>query len=229
MRKHWRKLAAVLAVCMLVGIGGIAGVNAYMIGVTDSRILTVEATEGLNADCILVLGCGIRDEVTPSALLADRLEKAVEVYALDAAPKLLMSGDHGRADYDEVNVMKACAVKNGVAADNVFMDHAGFSTYESMYRAKEIFGAKKVLIVTQRYHLYRALYIARTLGLEAYGCPAREIRYYDQIGRDVREIAARCKDFVYAALKPLPTYLGAPVSLAGSGSVTDDAHTLAFA
>ena len=117
--------------------------------------------------------------------------------------------------------MKAVALENGVPSEDVFMDHAGFSTYESMYRAKEIFGADKIIIVTQSYHLYRALYIARSLGIEAYGVASDQHTYRGQLIRDAREAAARAKDLVYTVAKPLPTYLGEPISLSGDGNVTE--------
>jgi vancomycin permeability regulator SanA len=133
-----------------------------------------------------------------------------------------MSGDHGQKEYDEVNTMKTCAIDAGVPSEDVFMDHAGFSTYESVYRAKEIFGADKIVIVTQEYHLHRALYVANALGMEAYGVSADLRGYSGQTKRDVREILARIKDMGYALVKPAPTYLGEPISLDQSGDVTND-------
>ena len=102
------------------------------------------------------------------------------------------------------------------------MDHAGFSTYESIYRAKEIFGAERIVVITQEYHLYRALYIADALGLEAYGVASDQRTYSGQTMRDVREILARNKDFLTSLFKPKPTYLGETISLDGSGDVTND-------
>ena len=134
----------------------------------------------------------------------------------------MMSGDHGRVNYDEVNAMKAYAVENGVPSEDVFMDHAGFSTYETVYRAKEIFGADKVIIVTQEYHLYRALYIAEALGIEAYGVSADLNRYGGQTMRDIREVLARCKDFAMCLFKPEPTYLGEAIPVSGNGDLTND-------
>ena len=136
--------------------------------------------------------------------------------------KLLMSGDHGAKEYDEVNAMKQYAIEQGVDSAEIFMDHAGFSTYESIYRAKEIFGAEKVVIVTQEYHLYRALYIADALGMEAYGVTSDQRTYSGQTIRDVRELLARNKDFLASLFKPEPTYLGEAISLDGSGDVTND-------
>jgi vancomycin permeability regulator SanA len=131
-----------------------------------------------------------------------------------------MSGDHGRKEYDEVNKMKEVAVQNGVPADNVFMDHAGFSTYESMYRARDVFQVEKMVIVTQEYHLYRAVYNARKLGIDAYGFAADRLEY--PIYNDAREALARLKDFFYCIAQPEPTYLGEKISIKGSGNVTDD-------
>ena len=125
-------------------------------------------------------------------------------------------------DYDEVGAMKQYAIDNGVPSENVFMDHAGFSTYETVYRAKEIFEADKVIIITQEYHLYRALYIAEQLGLEAYGVSADLNRYAGQSMRDFREVLARCKDWAMCIIKPEPTYLGEAIPVSGNGDLTND-------
>jgi vancomycin permeability regulator SanA len=181
-----------------------------------------DARELENVDCIIVLGCLVRDNGTPSAMLRDRLIQGVELYKSEAAPKLLMSGDHGTADYDEVNAMKKFATENGVPSEDVFMDHAGFSTYETIYRAKEVFGADKVIIVTQEYHLHRALYIAEQFGIEAYGVSADLDTYSGQTKRDVREVLARCKDVFMCIIKPEPTYIGEAIPIDGNGNVTND-------
>ena len=147
------------------------------------------------------------------------------MYELGTAPKLLMSGDHGRKEYDEVAAMKLFAIDVGIASSDVFMDHAGFSTYESIYRAQEIFQADKILIVTQEYHLYRALYIANRLGVEAYGVNADYHTYIGQTMRDLREVLARNKDFLTCIFKPAPTYLGAVIPIFGDGNLTNDDTT----
>ena len=144
------------------------------------------------------------------------------MYKGGAAPKILMSGDHGQVEYDEVNAMKKYAMDAGIPSEDVFMDHAGFSTYESMYRAKEVFGAKKIIIVTQEYHLYRAIYAAERMGMEAYGVNADYRTYSGQLMRDVREVLARVKDWLTAECKPLPTYLGEQIDIGGNGDVTND-------
>lgn len=190
---------------------------------TKTQILTPEiAAEHADFDAILVLGCKVREDNTPSDMLRDRLDTALSLFEAGAAPKLLMSGDHGQKEYNEVGVMKAYAVENGVLSEDVFMDHAGFSTYESVYRAKHVFSCRKVLIVTQEYHLHRALYIARSLGLEAVGVSADLHEYGGQTMRDIREILARNKDFFSALFKPLPTHLGDVIAVSGNGDVTND-------
>ena len=133
-----------------------------------------------------------------------------------------MSGDHGKKEHDEVNIMKNYVVERGIPSENIFMDHAGFSTYESIYRAKEIFQVKKIVIVTQKYHLYRALYIANRLGIEAYGVGSDPRQYVGATNREIREILARDKDFIKCIFKPKPTYLGYTIPVSGNGDVTND-------
>lgn len=223
MKKKIWMAALVLALVAVCGGVLMLCVNGYVVLSTKKQILlSAEASEGRDADCILVLGCRVYEDGTPSHMLEDRLRRGVELYRLGAAPKLLMSGDHGQQEYDEVGAMKQFAVTEGVPSDDVFMDHAGFSTYESLYRAKEIFGVEKVIIVTQGYHLHRALHIARTLGLEAYGVAADYRRYSGQLMRDIREILARNKDVLTGIFQPKPTYLGEMIPISGDGDVTND-------
>lgn len=218
-----------VSVCLALGLLAVAfvfGVNALVVSSAKENVITAkEAAELEDVDCIIVLGCLVRSDGTLSDMLCDRVERGIEVYELMAeksGSKLLMSGDHGTVEYDEVNAMKQYAIGKGIESEEIFMDHAGFSTYESIYRAKEIFGAERVVIITQEYHLYRALYIADALGLEAYGVASDQRTYSGQTMRDVREILARNKDFLTSLFKPKPTYLGETISLDGSGDVTND-------
>lgn len=173
-------------------------------------------------DCILVPGCGVQDDGTPSPMLTYRLEKALELYQAGASKKILVSGDQGTKDYDEVNMMKRWLTVNGVPSEDIFMDHAGFSTYETIYRAKEVFGVKSAFIATQEYHLYRALYDAINFGIDAVGVPAQASEDPGQVWRDLREVAARVKDMVYCGARPLPKYLGDPIPITGNGDATND-------
>lgn len=221
-RRLFAALLIVFITLAILSLSLVAIPNAVMLLSTKSNIVTTDAAAELGeVDCIVVLGCLVRTDGTPSDMLADRLLTGRELYFKNAAPVILMSGDHGQAEYDEVNAMKRFAIDKGVPADDIFMDHAGFSTYESIYRAKEIFGADKIIIVTQGYHLPRAIYIAKALGIEAYGVEADIRSYRGQLVRDIRELLARSKDFAYTLFKPEPTYLGEPISLLGDASVTD--------
>ena len=225
-KKFRRRLTiALLAVALLgvLGAGTVFGINAWVKGSVADRILTEAQAAALeDVDCIVVLGCWVREDGSPSHMLEDRLKRGVALYQQGAAPKLLMSGDHGTEQYNEVTTMKRYALEAGIPSADVFMDHAGFSTYETVYRAKDIFGADRIIIVTQQYHLYRALYIARELGVEAYGVTADYRDYSGQFSRDVREVLARVKDFGMAIFKPEPTYRGETIPISGNGDSTHD-------
>ena len=200
----------------------ILGINLYIILSTKKQIIKKEDyTKLSDIDCIIILGAGIVED-KPSHMLEDRLLEGIKLYQNNISDKIIMSGDHGRKEYDEVNVMKNYAIQKGVPSENIFMDHAGFSTYESIYRARDIFKARKVVIVTQKYHLYRALYIAKQLGLEAYGVGADPRQYVGKTYREMREILARNKDFIKCIFKPVPTYLGETIPVNGNGDITND-------
>ena len=223
-KKRLLIIILIILICLaIIGVATIIGVNGYVKKIGGNNIITPEEAAELNdVDCIIVLGCQVKDNGNPSDMLADRLKRGIELYEQGSAPKIIMSGDHGRTEYDEVNTMKQVAIDSGVPSSDIFMDHAGFSTYESLYRAKEIFEADKLIIVTQEYHLYRALYIAEQLGIEAYGVNSDYHTYWGQSNREVREILARCKDFVNTIFKPEPTYLGETIPVSGDGDLTND-------
>ena len=220
-RKLWKKLLIIFLILAVLGSVAVLIINGIVCSVGKKYMLAPESA-AIDADCIIVLGCQVKDSGEMSHMLHDRVQRGVELYKSGAAPKLLMSGDHGRENYNEVGAMKNYAIENGVPSSDVFMDHAGFSTYETVFRAKEIFGAKKVIIVTQEYHLYRAVYIARQLGMEAYGVAADYRTYAGQLGRDAREILARCKDVAVTMFRLKPTYLGDPIPITGNGDITND-------
>ena len=216
-----KRIWAGLICSVIAAVVVLFGINSYVqISVSD-KIFDPEEIAQMDADCILVLGAGVWGE-RPSHMLEDGLIQSIELYKKGASDKLLMSGDHGRKEYDEVNVMKQFAVNAGVPSENIFMDHAGFSTYESLYRVRDVFKAEKIIIVTQKYHLYRALYVAERLGLDAYGVSADLRIYAGQDYREIREIIARIKDFFYVIVKPKPTYLGKPIPVSGNGNFTND-------
>ena len=222
-KRIWKRLFVVLLCLALVSGITVLGINGYVKSSTSDQIITTEeAAEQTDIDYILVLGCYVHDSGRPSDMLADRLRRGIELYQSGAAPKLLMSGDHGQKDYNEVKAMKLEAMEEGIPSEDIFMDHAGFSTYESIFRARDVFAADKIIIVTQEYHLYRALHIANALGVEAYGVAADYNKYVGQAYRELREILTRNKDFATSILKPAPTYLGEVIPVSGDGNLTND-------
>ena len=217
-----RKMIKYIIMLILIFGVSVLAINFFVKIVTKNRILKKEEYSKLeDIDCIIVLGAGIWGD-KPSPMLEDRLKEAISLYNQNISSKIIMSGDHGKEEYDEVNIMKEYAIEQGVKSEDIFMDHAGFSTYESMYRAKEIFEANKVVIVTQKYHLYRALYIAKQLGIEAYGVNSDSRKYVGEIYREAREIIARDKDFIKCIFKPQPKYLGETIPVNGDGNITND-------
>lgn len=212
----------VILISALIATSIIIIINLYVVFSTKKQIVnTNELKELKDIDCIIVLGAGIWKD-KPSPMLQDRLDVGINLYKNGVAEKIIMSGDHGRVEYDEVNIMKNYAINKGVPSSNIFMDHAGFSTYDSIYRAKEIFKAKNIIIVTQEYHLYRALHIANKLDINAYGISADPRKYSGQLFREIREILARNKDFVKSIFKFKPTYLGEAIPVSGNGDDTND-------
>ena len=217
------RIAIILFGSGALGIISLLLLNLYIKASVTSNILSLDEAMAVDGvDCILVLGAGVWSDNRPSPMLEDRLQFGVKLYQNGTSSRLLMSGDHGRKNYDEVNVMKQYAMAEGIPSTHIFMDHAGFSTYESLYRARDIFEADKVVIVTQKYHLYRALYIADRLGIEAYGVASDPRIYANQNNRELREVLARVKDYFYCLVQPKPTYLGDAIPVSGNGDITND-------
>lgn len=216
-----KKIFVVFAAVAVFVAAALLIVNFAVKSFSKASVFTLEENSA-TADCILILGCGVRADGTPSNMLEDRLKAGISLYKSGAAPKIIMSGDHGRESYDEVNLMKSYAVLQGVPSSDIFMDHAGFSTYESMYRARDIFMAESVIVVTQKYHLYRAIYDGKKLGLSVTGVCADLRTYRGDFYRETREVLARNKDFFYCLFTPKPTYLGEAIPVSGNGDITND-------
>ncbi len=217
-----KKIIKYSLILIIILITIILSINFYVVLSTKKQIVLLDDIKNKNDyDCIIVLGAGIWGD-KPSPMLQDRLDEAIKLYNEGLAPKIIMTGDHGQKGYDEVNIMKEYAINKGIPSEDIFMDHAGFSTYESIYRAKEIFKVKKTIIVTQEYHLYRALHIANVLKVDGVGVGADPRKYSGQLYRDLREILARNKDFFQAIFKVKPTYLGESIPVSGDGNITND-------
>ena len=194
MRK--KLILKILLVLSLIGMFAICltlGISFYVVSSVKNKIVDVDMAQKHDADCIMVLGAQVKNG-RPSLMLRDRLDKAIELHLKTGIP-LLMSGDRS-GDYDEVGVMMDYAVENGVSPDSILIDPKGFSTFESVTRLEKL-GFDSCIVVTQEYHISRALYICEKSGISAIGVPAEDIRYRGHIHRLVREIVARNKDFLF--------------------------------
>lgn len=201
-----KKTKVILITIMTIIVLSPLLINLYVILNTTSNIIIKEEYQQLkDVDYIIVLGASVRRE-RPSPMLEDRLKKAIELYNINTQNKILVTGDHTKEDYDEVTIMKNYLLENNIPEEKIIMDPAGVSTYDSIFRVLKQLKAKKIIIVSQKYHLYRALYIANSLGIEAYGVPADDIKYKGATYREVREILARNKDFIKSIIKPTSYY-----------------------
>lgn len=195
--------------------------NVVTIVGSKGSIVSADEASISSADAIVVLGASVFADGTPSGILQDRLNDGIALYFAGVAPKLIMSGDNGTESYNEVRVMKQYAIAQGVPSEDIFCDHAGFSTYESMYRAKYVFGCQRIVVATQTYHLYRALWSAKSLGMQATGVSSDYHEYQKQLQYDIREVPARTKDFFKALFRMPSTYVGDAISLDQDGDVTN--------
>ena len=226
-----RKVVTKVIGLILILAAAAIGVSAYVAATAGRDIVlthdgteidadTIESLKSVDPQCILVLGCSVWADNQPSPMLQDRLDTAIDLYKKGAAPKLLLSGDNSVPEYSEPDCMYQYALSRGVRDEDIFLDFAGFSTYDSVYRARDVFCADRMIIVTQKYHLYRALKIADALGVEAKGVASDQRQYQGRYYREFREVLARDKDFVKCIFKPDPVFLGEKIPVDGDGRVT---------
>ncbi len=231
-RLLFRFIMFLIKIGIFVAVLAVA-INLFVIKTTDDQIVAhyngdsssitnsdlVEMSR-IDPECIMVLGASVNPDGTPSPMLEDRLDTGIELYHRGVAPKLLLTGDDGQVEYNEVEGMKKYAIAAGVPEEDIFLDHAGFSTYDSVYRASYVFGVESMVVVTQEYHLYRTLQGCEKMGIDAVGVAAEQEVYSGQELREGREILARVKDFVKWMIKPEATFLGEAIPISGSGIVT---------
>lgn len=222
-RKKKQLLIGVLCAAILLpalGVIALWGINAYVEHIGAQDLIAPENIE--QADAVIILGAAVYNG-QPSATLVRRLDKGLEVYRKSPVPKIIVSGDNGTRHYNEVDVMRNYLMERGVPAEDIFMDHAGFNTYDSMVRAKEVFQVNRAVIVTQHQHLLRSLYIARRVGLGAYGVDVGEYNEVEMRQQFLREALARVKAVLQCEItKPKPKYLGDPIPVSGSGLATEE-------
>lgn len=208
------RIIVIVAVMMTLAFFAMTiGISAFMINSTRGNVHTIAQVEeeGIRADAIVVLGASVYADGRPSDILADRLEVAADLYKSGAASAIIVSGDNRDSHYNESVAMKDYCVELGIPSEAVDIDHAGYDTYASIYRAHYVYGANSVIVVTQAYHLYRALAIAQGLGMDATGVAADKGSYDNQFMYSVREAIARDKDFFQTLLKIPPEDADQPI------------------
>lgn len=201
--------AAAIAVCVLT-----AACNVLVLEKSKPYIFR-SVSDAPTRSTVIVLGARVYPKGGLSPMLADRLSTALDLYRQGKAERFLVSGDHGTKGYDEVNAMKEYLLSQGVPPEDIFLDHAGFDTYDSMYRAHAIFQADSVIVVTQAFHLPRAVYLARALGLDAVGVPADRQAYAGILYNQTREILSRVKACMSVAFHAKPKFLGDTIPITG--------------
>lgn len=197
-------------------------INLHIISTTSSRIYA-EVQDIPESQTGLVLGAFVYSDGTLSTMLKDRCDSAIILYNAGKIQKILVSGDHGRKEYDEVNSMKNYILNKGVASEDIFTDHAGFDTYDSMYRARDIFKVDSITIITQGFHLPRAVYTAKSLGINAIGFRA-DLQVYagGTFTNELREILSRSKAFIDLLMQNKPVYLGEAIPITGNSELSWD-------
>lgn len=200
----------------------IALVNARVLRAGRERV-RASIAELDPAPVAIVLGAGVRKDGTPSHALEDRLQQALELQRSGKVKKVLVSGDHGAEPYDETNTMRRWLLARGVPPEALFCDHAGFSTYDTFVRARHVFGIERAIVVTQGFHLPRALYVAQTMGIDAQGTPCDRRTYRKGAWFEVRELGSRAKAWFQATMDPPdPSTLGPAISIEGDGRASWD-------
>jgi SanA protein len=212
----WSAIACALPVAFVVAA------NAWVLRVGGARA-RASIADLAEAPVAIVLGASVKTDGMPSHALEDRLQQALDLYRMHKVSKILLSGDHGRPEYDETNTMRRWLLERGLPPESLFCDHAGFTTYDTMARARRIFGVERAIVVTQRFHLPRALYTAAAVGLQAEGAGCDQRTYAKGLWFEVREIGARTKAFLEAGLLELdPRVLGPAIPITGDGRTSWD-------
>lgn len=220
----WRWCVRVLLVACALAVLVVGVANVVTVATTRDRVVTVEgaasALAGDPADAVVVLGASVYADGTPSDILADRLEVACDLYKAGAARAIIVSGDNRTSHYNESDAMKAYCVELGVPSEDVYVDHAGNTTYESMWRARHVFGAERIVVATQAYHLYRAMFAADCLGMQGVGRALRQGGLRQPAGLQHPRGARPHEGLLRGAFAPAVDTAGEAVSLNDSGDLT---------
>lgn len=205
----------ILATCVLLSINYL--ISSQVDGYISKNVNSVKPCY-----TAIVLGASVSNEGDLSTVLTDRMLTAIDLYHSGKVQRFLLSGDHGRQQYDEVNSMKNFLIEHRINAKDIFLDHAGFDTYNSLVRAKKIFDVNKAIIITQNFHLPRAVFIGRSIGIDTYGVKADKREYRNMYKLQFRELFANVKA-VYEVLFDInPKYLGSKIPITGDSQLSWD-------
>lgn len=198
-----------------------AGINVYILNASEGFIYK-NVDDVPSKKVALVLGAKVYADGRMSDIVKDRALTVIDLYSSGKVEKVLVSGDHGTKTYDEVNTIKDYLLQNGVPAADIFLDHAGFDTYDSVYRARAIFQVPSMIIVTQDFHLPRAVYEARALGMDTVGFSADRHEYLSAAFNEFRESLARVKAFFDVTFQSKPKFLGEVIPIDGDSTLSWD-------
>lgn len=189
-------------------------INIGVYAVTKPYIYN-SANDVPSAQVALIPGAAILADGTLSSIFRDRADSAIALYEAKKVSKILVSGDNSTVSHNEVNPVRLYLLNKGIPDRDIFLDHAGFDTYSTMYRARDIFGVSSVLITSQSFHLPRAVFIARRLGMKAYGVNA-DVGHM-LFSNYVREMFADEKAVFDLVFNTKPKYLGDKIPITGDG------------
>ena len=225
-------LLVVAAIIVAVGMYSVV-INSYVQEKTKERIVfdltdneaaiseeAMAELKALDPECIIVMGCAVKEDGTPSDMLRDRLDAGIALYRQGIAPKILLTGDNGQEEYNEIHAMLTYTLAQGIPPEDIFCDHAGFSTSESMIRADTIFSISRAVVVTQRYHEYRTIYNASKMGIDVLGVSAAQSKFKNQAYHEIRELLARNKDFLLFNILNPTAVGGEKIDISGDGTIS---------
>ena len=223
------KLITILFILLLIFIAANIFINLHVISSTQEQIYSPNKvndhiTDEFSPEAIVVYGAGIYED-KPSPFLQERLDTAIELYKKGVAPKIIMSGDH-TGEHNEPKVMKNYAISQGVSSEDIFMDHHGYNSYATTIRAKEVFQVKRAVFVTHEYHLYRTLYIANSIGIDAVGVPCDSHKHPNTTTPlwQLREIFGRSKDYLLSKIQPALHIKNQPIDIESNGDITNETN-----
>ncbi len=216
-----RRLLNILVFSIIIGLAGVLILQLHVKRISR-EVITNDVSELKTAYTGIVLGASVKPDKTLSLILQDRVDAALLAYENKKFEKFLLSGDHGEKNYDEVNAMKNYLNDKGVPDEDIFLDHAGFDTYDTMFRARDVFKVENAIIFTQEFHLPRAVYIAKKMGLEAQGYIADNREYPGNSHFARREWLANIKAWIEINIDKSPTYTGRVIPITGKSSLSHD-------